>query len=775
MVSQSRVRSVRRTAQSKPGLLARPRAWAQLSFGRGGWKSELVAVAFVAGVVAISLTETDRVPYLLEQRVDRPILSRVAFSRVNQAETDLQRQKARLTTPNYYRFNDTLAKWVQAELRNILTTVRAAETYEKFQAAGPNRWGIDETVFAALGEFRDGEAADRFDAVLAAVEEGMRHSALVRRPSESERGTSGDSAEFAVLLDGDHEQQVPKSRLWYVSNAQHVELVADQVIAGADVPAPLRPLVRRVLIDAINGDEATNRPPQGPYVFDRERTQAELARADHLPPVETRYEPGDVLVSRGKIDAERLALLTAEHEQYLKVRATDPALRGPWLRERTGRVSLGVLICAGLMVYAGLFQPRVIQVYTRGLALAVLFCGVLAVNRLGYAFSAVSLSPLWSVTSVTAAAAILALAYNQRFALGASGILTLLSTLVMRESMELLMVQLSAAAAVVAQMSEVRTRLRLVQIGLFTGVVSATVAVAVGLMQLESGELVMRQAAVAGLAAVMGVMFVLVVLPLIERAFGIATALTLLEWADTSKPLLRQLIQKAPATWHHSHLLATMGEAAANEIGANGLLVRVGAMYHDIGKLNKPEYFVENQQARVNAHSKLSPTMSMLVILGHVKDGLALAREYGLPTILHRFIAEHHGTTVVRYFHHMAAQRHAARGGDPDDREVDETEFRYPGPKPLSRETAILMLCDGVEGAVRSLQDPTPGRIESVVHEMTMDRLMDGQFDDCDITLAELQRVEQSLVKSLCAIYHGRIAYPRVAAEPAKGAVAQPA
>ncbi|MCK6484241.1 MAG: HDIG domain-containing protein [Phycisphaerae bacterium] len=775
MVSQSRVRSVRRAAQSKPGLLARPRAWAQQSFGRGGWKSELVGLAFVAGVVAITLTETDRVPYLLEQRVDRPILARVAFSRINQAETDLQRQKARLTTPNYYRFNDTLSKWVQAELRNILTTVRAAETYEKFAAAGPNRWNIDEAVFAALGEFRDTEAADRFDALLAAVEEGLRHAALVRRPTESERGTSGDSAEYAVLIDGDHEQQAPKSRLWYVSNAQHVELVTDQVVAGADVAAPLRPLFRRVLIDAIDGDEATNRPPQGPYVFDRDRTQAELARADHLPPVEIRYEPGDVLISRGKIDAERLALLTAEHEQYLKVRATDPTLRGPWLRERTGRVSLAVLICAGLMVYAGLFQPRIIQIYTRGLALAMLFCGVLAVNRLGYAFASVSLSPLWSVTSVTAAAAILALAYNQRFALGAAGLLTLLSTIVMRESMELLMVQLSAAAAVVAQMSEVRTRLRLVQIGLFTGVVSATVAVAVGLMQLESTELVMRQAAVAGLAAVMGVLFVLVVLPLIERAFGIATALTLLEWADTSKPLLRQLIQKAPATWHHSHLLATMGEAAANEIGANGLLVRVGAMYHDIGKLNKPEYFVENQQARVNAHSKLSPTMSMLVILGHVKDGLALAREYGLPTILHRFIAEHHGTTVVRYFHHMAAQRHAARGGDPDDREVDETEFRYPGPKPLSRETAILMLCDGVEGAVRSLQDPTPGRIESVVHEMTMDRLMDGQFDDCDITLAELQRVEQSLVKSLCAIYHGRIAYPKVAAEPAKGAVAQPA
>jgi membrane-associated HD superfamily phosphohydrolase len=173
----------------------------------------------------------------------------------------------------------------------------------------------------------------------------------------------------------------------------------------------------------------------------------------------------------------------------------------------------------------------------------------------------------------------------------------------------------------------------------------------------------------------------------------------------------------------------------------------------------KPNYFVENQRARINAHENLAPTMSLLVILAHVKDGLALAREHGLPPVLHQFIAEHHGTTVVKYFHSIAAQRAAADGLD--EREVSETEFRYPGPKPRSRESAILMLCDGVEGAVRALQEPTPGRIETVVHEIVMARLMDGQLDDCDFTLKELSRVEQSLVKSLCAIHHGRIAYPK--------------
>ncbi len=151
--------------------------------------------------------------------------------------------------------------------------------------------------------------------------------------------------------------------------------------------------------------------------------------------------------------------------------------------------------------------------------------------------------------------------------------------------------------------------------------------------------------------------------------------------------------------------------------------------------------------------------MSLLVILAHVKDGLALAREHRLPPVLHQFITEHHGTTIVRYFHARAAQEAKANGRR--DREVSESEFRYPGPKPGSRESAILMVCDSVEGAVRALQDPTPSRIESVVREIILARLMDGQFDDCEITLRELARVEQSLVKSLCAIHHGRIAYPR--------------
>jgi putative nucleotidyltransferase with HDIG domain len=232
--------------------------------------------------------------------------------------------------------------------------------------------------------------------------------------------------------------------------------------------------------------------------------------------------------------------------------------------------------------------------------------------------------------------------------------------------------------------------------------------------------------------------------------------MTLLEWCDPNRPLLRMLAADSPGTYNHSLLVGTLADAAAEAIEANGLLARSGAYYHDIGKVNKPEYFVENQALDMgNRHERLSPAMSHLIIIGHVKDGIEMAKEYGLPANLHSFIPEHHGTTLVEYFFHAAN-----RARKPGDAEVSDVEFRYPGPKPQSRETAIVMLCDGVEGAVRAMPEPTPGRIEDTVARIVQKRLMDGQFDECELTFRDLEIIRRTLVKTLCSIYHARIVYP---------------
>ena len=239
--------------------------------------------------------------------------------------------------------------------------------------------------------------------------------------------------------------------------------------------------------------------------------------------------------------------------------------------------------------------------------------------------------------------------------------------------------------------------------------------------------------------------------------FDVQTDISLLELGDVQHPLLQELVRRAPGTYNHSINVASIAETASDAIGANGLLVRVGAYFHDIGKMLKPAYFVENQGPDGNRHETLQPAMSTLVIIAHVKDGADLARRHHLPQSIIDFIEQHHGTTLVEYFYRREAQRLKE---DPDAGELDETTFRYPGPKPQTKEAAVLMLADVVESASRALVDPTPARIESLVHDLAMKRLLDGQFDECGLTLSELRTIEDSLVKSLTAVYHGRVKYP---------------
>ncbi len=245
-------------------------------------------------------------------------------------------------------------------------------------------------------------------------------------------------------------------------------------------------------------------------------------------------------------------------------------------------------------------------------------------------------------------------------------------------------------------------------------------------------------------------------LPFIESLFGVQTELSLLELGDVAHPLLQELVRRAPGTYNHSINVASIAEAAAESIGAKGLLVRVGAYFHDIGKMLKPGYFVENQ-GHDNRHESLMPAMSTLIIIAHIKDGADLARQHRLPQAIIDFIEQHHGTTLVEYFYRRASERSES---DPDGPVVDESDFRYPGPKPQTKEAAVLMLADAVESASRALAEPTPARIESLVEEISMKRLLDGQFDACGLTLKELATVRESLIKSLTAVYHGRVKYP---------------
>src|SRR5213596_111545 len=258
-------------------------------------------------------------------------------------------------------------------------------------------------------------------------------------------------------------------------------------------------------------------------------------------------------------------------------------------------------------------------------------------------------------------------------------------------------------------------------------------------------------------------------LPMLENVFGITTDISWLEASDLNHPLLRRMTIEAPGTYHHSLVVANLAEAAAEAVDANATLCRVCSYFHDVGKLVKPEYFTENMSFERNPHDELAPSMSALIIMAHVKEGVDLALKHKLNQRVIDIIQEHHGTTLVSYFYQRALQQQedARAGGkimnirEGDIPEVEEASFRYSGPKPQTKESAIISLADIVESASRSLEKPTPQKIEQLVNELIEERIADGQLDECDLTLGELRVIAERFRFTLATMLHTRIAYPK--------------
>jgi len=426
-------------------------------------------------------------------------------------------------------------------------------------------------------------------------------------------------------------------------------------------------------------------------------------------------------------------------------------------------VAVVVLLASfAVVLYIYNYQRRIIKNHLRISTLAAVFVLFLFIAKLGFVLTS---QTFWATGTAIAAAIILSIAYDRRFAIGISLFYCLLASFInsAQPNMNLFVIMTAGALTCCFSLREIRTRMKLLEVGALAAIVVFVTALALFFIdRQDSVGSVIVSSAYHSVAAFLVGMLIQSLLPFIEKNFRIATSMTLLDYSDANQPLLKRLAMEAPGTFSHSLLVGSIAEAAAEAIGRNGLLCRVGAYYHDIGKINKPGYFVENEMGSASRHKELSPAMSHLVIIGHVKDGTEMAREYALPTVLRQFIETHHGTTLVEFFYNEAKKKKGDKQSEPS-----ESEFRYTGPKPRTKEAAIVMLADAVEGAVRSLAEVTPTKIETVIHNMAMKRLQDGQFDECDLTLRELSQIEASMSKTLAAHYHSRIAYPKPLDEPA--------
>jgi hypothetical protein len=428
-------------------------------------------------------------------------------------------------------------------------------------------------------------------------------------------------------------------------------------------------------------------------------------------------------------------------------RFVEAALQGQWLPVGGLLMVMGTAL-AFAVGYLRQFEVGVVASIRHQYLLTLVVVGTFG---LAWAMSTLKLDPY--VSPLVACGMLLTVFVNSRVAL-VIGLPTglLLAQFPAHDGTSTLVALLSMAVAIYA-VSRVQQRYDVFRAGFVSALVAAWAAAA--LFSLEGAPwttwgLHALAAAGAGLGSAI---LVVGILPLVEDLFGITTTFKLLELANPSQPLLRELQMKAPGTYHHSILVGNLAEAAAEAIGADALLVRVGSYYHDIGKAKRPYFFVENQLGMTNQHDRISPRLSALVITAHVKEGLEMAREHRLPAIVQEFIATHHGTSLVSFFYHQAVQAEGVR-------QVQEEHFRYPGPRPRTRETGIVMLADGVEAACRSLKTPNPEQIEGMVRRIVDKRLADGELSEAPLTLQEIEKIALAFIRVLSGLFHQRIEYP---------------
>lgn len=415
--------------------------------------------------------------------------------------------------------------------------------------------------------------------------------------------------------------------------------------------------------------------------------------------------------------------------------------------------ALGVLFVIIMLVltayiYMKSFCEKVIKESKNLILISVIFILVLLMARI----AVVSLPSL--AIPIFLAVIMVSVLFDYKAGIIINLILTILISVMIKGNIQFIYMAVISGTLTAFIVTNINQRSRLSLAGFAIGAINSLIILCTGLLYKSGLEDILTNAGIVFLNGVVSTILAIGILPLLEILFDVITPLKLLELANPNQPLMKRLLLEAPGTYHHSLMVGNMAEIALESIGGDALLARVGAYYHDIGKLIRPYFFKENQMSD-NPHDKMKANLSTLVITSHVSDGVRLAEKYKLPQVIKDIIKQHHGTTLVAYFYHKAVNIENNKDVDPDN-------FRYPGPKPLSREAAVVMLADSVEAAVRSMQDKSKGKIEALVRKIIKDKLDDGQLDMCDLTLKDLEKTAQAFLSVLSGIFHERQEYPEI-------------
>jgi len=454
-------------------------------------------------------------------------------------------------------------------------------------------------------------------------------------------------------------------------------------------------------------------------------------------------------------------------DSYEKAKVDRSAQTSDW--QHWFGICLHIMLLVGIFgVYLFLFRPRIFRDNSKLMVIALIL-----LMESFFAFLSVQISlpqPVQYLIFVPAAAMLLTIIFDSRVGFYGTVTIAFLVAAIRSNDYNIALISLIAGSLGAYTVRDIRLRTQIFRSLVFIFLGYSLSILALSIEHFEAVNSILMALTFAGVNAIISPVLVYGLLFLFEHFFGITTDLTLQELANVHHPLLQELSEKAPGTFHHSITLGSLAESAAEAIGANAILARVGAYYHDIGKILKPEYFVENQAGMANKHNRLKPRMSALIIGSHVKEGMELARERGLPEVVINFIPQHHGTTRMSFFYDKALKQAVKK---PPKDIINESDFRYPGPKPQTKEAGIVMLADSVEATTRSVDDLTPQKLELTIDSIIKKRFLEGQLDECSLTMRDLARIKESFLKLLIGVHHQRIKYPEQREEQSPAAEGQ--
>ncbi len=462
-----------------------------------------------------------------------------------------------------------------------------------------------------------------------------------------------------------------------------------------------------------------------------------------------------VILKQGQIIVREGEKINSSHLDLIRKTGLLKESEGIELSVGIGSLLIVLMFLAVVIVYMYFLNKEILRNCKQLTILSIIVLSILVISK-----------PLYGISEylipIATASMLISILVDARLSVLINVIISLILGLITKNDINLMVICIVGGTIGAIGVVKTSQRHNIFLVGLIVSIANVITIISFGLINDIQIKIILIKSLYGILNGVFAAILTIGSLPLWESLFNIVTPLKLLELSNPNHPLLKKLLLEAPGTYHHSIVVGNLSEAAAEAVKGNTLVARVGAYYHDVGKLKRPYFFKENQLSGVNPHDKLNPNLSTLIITSHIKDGIEMASKYRLPQMIKDIIREHHGTTLVAYFYHKAIS------GENADL-IQEESFRYNGPKPQSKEAAIIMLADSVEAAVRSIQEASKGKIEGLVRKIISDKLGDGQLDECHLTLKDLDTIANSFVNILLGIFHDRVEYPKLDLSELKG------